>query len=217
MRAERMDGIASKNRDRSIEENMKIFGEMAQATEVGIKNCLRAKISVDDPNKAMRDPVIYRCNPAAHHRTGEKYKVYPTYDFACPLVDSIEGVTHALRTIEYRDRNPQYWWMLEALGMRKVHVWDFARLNFIKTLLSKRKLTWFVQQGLVWGWDDPRFPTVRGIRRRGMTVEALRQFILAQGPSKNVVNLDWTIIWAGNKKVIDPIAPRHTAIIEKSQ
>jgi len=217
MRAERMDGIASKNRDRSVEENIKIFEEMAQATEVGVKNCLRAKISVDDPNKAMRDPVIYRCNPSSHHRTGEKYKVYPTYDFACPLVDSIEGVTHALRTIEYRDRNPQYWWMLEALGMRKVHVWDFARLNFIKTLLSKRKLTWFVQQGLVWGWDDPRFPTVRGIRRRGMTIEALRQFILAQGPSKNVVNLDWTIIWAGNKKVIDPIAPRHTAIIEKSQ
>ncbi|KAG0137108.1 glutamyl-tRNA synthetase [Tuber indicum] len=216
MRAERMNGIASKNRDRSVEENMEVFGEMARATEVGIKNCLRAKISVDDPNKAMRDPVIYRCNPSVHHRTGERYKVYPTYDFACPLVDSIEGVTHALRTIEYRDRNPQYWWMLEALGMRKVHVWDFARLNFIKTLLSKRKLTWFVEQGLVWGWDDPRFPTVRGIRRRGMTIEALRQFILAQGPSKNVVNLDWTIIWAGNKKVIDPIAPRHTAIIEKS-
>jgi len=211
-----MNGIASKNRDCSVEENMEVFGEMARATEVGTRNCLRAKISVDNPNKAMRDPVIYRCNPSVHHRTGERYKVYPTYDFACPLVDSIEGVTHALRTIEYRDRNPQYWWMLEALGMRKVHVWDFARLNFIKTLLSKRKLTWFVEQGLVWGWDDPRFPTVRGIRRRGMTVEALRQFILAQGPSKNVVNLDWTIIWAGNKKVIDPIAPRHTAIIEKS-
>jgi glutamyl-tRNA synthetase len=217
MRAERMDGIASKNRDRSVEENLKLFQEMTDATEVGSKNCLRAKISVDDPNKAMRDPVLYRCNKAHHLRTKDKYKVYPTYDFACPLVDSIEGVTHALRTMEYRDRNPQYWWMTDALGLRRVHVWDFARLNFVKTLLSKRKLTWFVDEKLVWGWDDPRLPTVRGIRRRGMTIDALRQFILQQGPSKNVVNLDWTIIWAGNKRVIDPIAPRHTAVIHKSQ
>lgn len=214
MRHERMEGIASKNRDRSVEENLVEFKNMANATEQGTKTCLRAKISVDDPNKAMRDPVIYRCNPSPHHRTGDKYKIYPTYDFACPIVDSIEGVTHALRTIEYRDRNPQYWWMTDALGLRKVHVWDFSRLNFIRTLLSKRKLAKFVEDGLVWGWDDPRFPTVRGIRRRGMTIEALRTFILAQGPSKNVVNLDWTIIWAGNKKIIDPIAPRHTAVIQ---
>lgn len=213
MRHERMEGIASKNRDRTVEENLAAFEEMKNATEQGVKTCLRAKISVDDPNKAMRDPVIYRCNPSVHHRTGDKYKVYPTYDFACPIVDSLEGVTHALRTIEYRDRNPQYWWMIDALGLRKVHVWDFARLNFIRTLLSKRKLTWFVEEGLVRGWDDPRFPTVRGIRRRGMTIEALRSFILAQGPSKNVVNLDWTIIWAGNKKVIDPVSPRHTAVL----
>lgn len=213
MRDERMNGIASSRRDRSVQENLRIFEEMQKASEEGIKNCVRAKISVDDPNKAMRDPVIYRCNPTTHHRTGDKYKIYPTYDFACPIVDSLEGVTHALRTIEYRDRNPQYFWMIEALGLRKVHIWDYARLNFIKTLLSKRKLTWFVQQGLVWGWDDPRFPTVRGIRRRGMTIEGLKQFIIAQGPSKNVVNLDWTIIWATNKKIIDPVAPRHTAII----
>lgn len=182
----------------------------------GIKNCLRAKMSVDNPNKAMRDPVIYRSNPTAHHRTGDKYKIYPTYDFACPLVDSFEGVTHALRTIEYRDRNPQYWWFLDTLNLRKVHVWDFARLNFVKTVLSKRKLAWFVEKGHVTGWDDPRFPTVRGIRRRGMTIEALKQFILSQGPSKNVVNLDWTIIWAFNKKVIDPVAPRHTALLKSS-
>ncbi|KAI9822519.1 MAG: hypothetical protein M1827_000238 [Pycnora praestabilis] len=214
MRSERMDGIASKRRDNTIEENLARFNEMKIGSEEGVNWCIRAKMSVDNPNKAMRDPVIYRCNPLSHHRTGSKWKIYPTYDFCCPIVDSMEGVTHALRTIEYRDRNPQYEWMLEALNLRKVHIWDFARMNFIKTLLSKRKLTKFVDQGVVWGWDDPRFPTVRGIRRRGMTIGALREFILKQGPSRNIVNLDWTIFWATNKKFIDPIAPRHTAVVK---
>ncbi|KAL2010590.1 hypothetical protein VTN00DRAFT_6397 [Thermoascus crustaceus] len=215
MGAERMNGIASKRRDATVEENLARFEEMKKGTPEGLRWCIRAKISVDNPNKALRDPVIYRCNPAPHHRTGTKWKIYPTYDFCCPIVDSIEGVTHALRTIEYRDRNPQYKWMIDALKLRPVQVWDFARMNFIKTLLSKRKLTKLVETGAVWGWDDPRFPTIRGIRRRGMTVPALREFILKQGPSKNVVNLDWTIFWATNKKYIDPVAPRHTAILKK--
>ena len=212
MRDERMNGIASKRRDATVEENLARFEQMKAGTEEGIKWCIRAKMSVDNPNKAMRDPVVYRCNPTKHHRTGDKWKIYPTYDFCCPIVDSMEGVTHALRTIEYRDRNPQYQWMLDALDLRRVHIWDFARMNFLRTLLSKRKLTKFVEDGLVWGWDDPRFPTIRGIRRRGMTVEALREFILKQGPSRNIVNLDWTLFWATNKKYIDPVAPRHTAI-----
>ncbi|KAJ7905853.1 glutamate-tRNA ligase [Mycena olivaceomarginata] len=213
MRLERGDGIASAHRDDSVEQNLKHFEEMTAGTTEGLRWCLRAKISVDNPNKAMRDPVIYRCNVLPHHRTGDKWKVYPTYDFACPVVDSIEGVTHALRTNEYRDRNPQYHWMIEALALRTVNIWDFSRLNFIYTLLSKRKLHWFVDQGLVRGWDDPRFPTVRGIRRRGLTVEALQQFMLAQGPSQAVVSLEWDSIWAMNKKIIDPVAPRHWAIV----
>ncbi|KAI0273408.1 glutamate-tRNA ligase [Gloeopeniophorella convolvens] len=214
MREERGAGIASKRRDATVEENLARFEEMTKGTEEGVRWCIRAKMSVDNPNKAMRDPVIYRCNLTPHHRTGDKWKVYPTYDFACPIVDSLEGVTHALRTIEYRDRNPQYHWMIEALGVRPVNIWDFSRLNFIYTLLSKRKLHWFVDQGLVSGWDDPRFPTVRGIRRRGMTVEALTQFMLSQGPSQAIVSLEWDSIWALNKKVIDPIAPRFWSILK---
>lgn len=215
MREERMNGVASKRRDDSVEENLTHFEDMKKGTDEGVKWCIRAKMSVDNPNKAMRDPVIYRCNLTPHHRTGEKWKIYPTYDFCCPIVDSIEGVTHALRTIEYRDRNPQYDWMLDALKLRKVHIWDFARMNFIRTLLSKRKLANLVERGVVWGWDDPRFPTIRGIRRRGMTIDALREFILKQGPSKNIVNLDWTLFWATNKKHIDPVAPRHTAVLKE--
>lgn len=214
MRDERFAGVASVHRDDSVEDNLKRFTEMTAGTQEGLRWCLRAKISVDDANKALRDPVIYRCNILPHHRTGEKWKVYPTYDFACPIVDSIEGVTHALRTNEYRDRNPQYQWMIDALELRKVNIWDFSRLNFIYTLLSKRKLHEFVNRGLVRGWDDPRFPTVRGIRRRGMTVEALTQFMLSQGPSQAVVSLEWDSIWSLNKKIIDPIAPRHWAVLK---
>lgn len=214
MRAERMDGIPSERRERTVEENLRIFTEeMKNGTEEGLKNCIRAKISFDNPNKAMRDPVIYRCNLTPHHRTGTQWKMYPTYDFCVPVVDALEGVTHALRTIEYRDRNPQYEWFLVNLHLRKVHIWDFARVNFIRTLLSKRKLQWFVDKGLVGNWDDPRFPTVRGVRRRGMTVEGLKNFVIAQGPSRNIINLDWNVIWSLNKKIIDPIAPRHTAVV----
>ncbi|VDL77234.1 unnamed protein product [Nippostrongylus brasiliensis] len=146
-------------------------------------------------NGAMRDPTIYRCKPEEHVRTGMKYKVYPTYDFTCPIVDSIEGVTHALRTTEYHDRDDQYYFICDALGLRKPYIWSYARLNMTNTVMSKRKLTWFVDEGLVEGWDDPRFPTVRGVMRRGMTVEGLRQFIVAQGGSRSVVMMEWDKIW----------------------
>ena len=212
MRDQRMKGLPSARRDASVEENLARLAEMKEGSEEGSRWCIRAKMSVDNPNKAMRDPVIYRCNPQPHHRTGSTWKLYPTYDFCAPILDSLEGVTHALRTNEYRDRNPQYEWFQDVLELRKVHIWDFARMNFVRTLLSKRKLTKFVDSGKVWGWDDPRFPTIRGIRRRGMTIGALREYILKQGPSRNIVNLDWTLFWATNKKYIDPVAPRYTAL-----
>lgn len=216
MRNERWNGIVSKRRDLPVEESLRIFEEMKTGSEEGLKWCVRAKVSVDNPNKAMRDPVIYRCNiETPHHRTGTKWKVYPLYDLAAPLVDSKEGVTHALRSTEYTDRNPLYQWFIDTLQLRQVHMWDFARMNFVRTFLSKRKLAKLVDTGKVWGWDDPRMPTIRGVRRRGMTVPALREFILKQGPSRNVVTMDWTNFWATNKKEIDPLAPRHTAILKK--
>src|SRR6266516_5245964 len=174
MNDERMNGIKSKCRDASVQDNLIHFEEMKAGS--GSRWCIRAKISVDDNNKALRDPVIYRCNvEQPHHRTGTTWKIYPTYDFCAPILDSIEGVTHALRTNEYRDRNPQYTWMQEALGLRKVAIYDFARMNFMRTLLSKRKLAKLVDQGAVWGWDDPRMPTIRGMKRRDLNMSALRE------------------------------------------
>jgi glutamyl-tRNA synthetase len=126
MRAERMDGIPSERRDATVEENLARFAEMTTGSEEGRRWCVRAKISADDPNKAMRDPVIYRVNLEPHHKTGDRWKVYPTYDFANPIVDSKEGISHCLRTNEYHDRNPQYWWMQDALDLPRVEIWDYG-------------------------------------------------------------------------------------------
>ncbi|KAG2284122.1 hypothetical protein HID58_049572 [Brassica napus] len=215
MQKERMDGIDSKCRNHTVEENLNLWREMIAGSERGLQCCVRGKLDMQDPNKAMRDPVYYRCNPMSHHRIGDKYKIYPTYDFACPFVDSIEGITHALRSSEYHDRNAQYYKVLEDMGLRRVEIYEFSRLNLVYTLLSKRKLLWFVQQGLVGGWDDPRFPTVQGIVRRGLKIEALIQFILEQGASKNLNLMEWDKLWTINKKIIDPVCPRHTAVVEE--
>jgi len=210
----RMDREPSVHRDDSIEDNLKRYEEMKTGSDEGRRWCIRAKISYANDNASLRDPVIFRCpkNQNPHHRTGTKYKAYPTYQFACPIVDSIEGVTHALRTTEYNDQDAQYKWILKAVELRAPYIWTFSKIQFVRTLMSKRKLTKLVDAHVVSGWDDPRFPTVRGIRRRGMTVEGLRDFMVSQGPSKNIVNMDWHTIWAMNKKVIDQGAARYTAI-----
>ncbi|XP_035176501.1 bifunctional glutamate/proline--tRNA ligase isoform X5 [Oxyura jamaicensis] len=221
MKAEREQRMESKHRNNCVNKNLQMWEEMKKGTEYGQTCCLRAKIDMNSNNGCMRDPTLYRCKNQPHPRTGSTYKVYPTYDFACPIVDSIEGVTHALRTTEYHDRDEQFYWIIEALGIRKPYIWEYSRLNLNNTVLSKRKLTWFVNEGLVDGWDDPRFPTVRGVLRRGMTVEGLKQFIAAQGSSRSVVNMEWDKIWSFNKKlraickkVIDPVAPRYTALLK---
>lgn len=215
MQKERMDGIESKCRNNSVEQNLELWKEMIAGSDRGLMCCIRGKLDMQDPNKSLRDPVYYRCNPMPHHRIGSKYKVYPTYDFACPFVDSVEGISHALRSSEYHDRNAQYYRIQQDMGLRKVHIYEFSRLNMVYTLLSKRKLLWFVQNGKVDGWDDPRFPTVQGIVRRGLKIEALIQFILEQGASKNLNLMEWDKLWTLNKKIIDPVCARHTAVIEE--
>ena len=213
MKEQRDEGIESKHRQNTVKQNLEHFEGMlkGKCVEKTVKDakgkdvkqkvyfCIRAKMDMSNKVKCLRDPVFYRCKEEKHHRTGDKYKAYPTYDLTCPIVDSIEGVTHALRTIEYRDRNALYEWVQASLGLRKVIIYDFSKITMLYTLLSKRKLRWFVEEGRVDGWNDPRFPTVQGIMRRGMKAAALRDFMLEQGPSQKNVNMEWDKIWNFNK------------------
>jgi len=212
MRKKRFDGVATACRANSIEENFRLWEEMKKGSPEGQTACLRAKISVDAENKALRDPTLYRVNLNPHPRHGDKYKVYPTYDWCCPIVDSVEGVTHALRTNEYHDRNDQYYWIIDQLGLRKPIIEDFSRLNMEYSLMSKRKLTQLVADGAVDGWDDPRFPTVRGLIRRGLQIEALKDFVKVQGMSKAINLMEWSKLWNFNNQILDPSVPRYTAV-----
>lgn len=215
MRKLREEKQPSAYRNQSPTEALRIFQEMKKGSPEGFSNCLRAKLDYKSDNGCLRDPVLYRCRDEAHITLGDKYKAYPTYDFACPIVDSVEGVTHALRTSEYLDRDDQYYWIIDKLGLRKPYIYSYSRLNLINTVLSKRKLTYLVDEGFVEGWDDPRFPTVRGVLRKGLTIPGLKEFIKAQGASKSNVVMGWDKIWSFNKKMIDPVAPRFNALLKK--
>jgi len=177
-------GKKSPYRNRSVEENLDLFERMRQGEFPDGSRTLRAKIDMESPNLNLRDPVMYRILHASHHRTGDKWCIYPMYDFAHGQSDSLEQITHSVCTLEFEDHRPLYNWFIQQLGIFPSQQIEFDRLNLTYTLLSKRKLLQLVQEGRVRGWDDPRMPTISGIRRRGYTPEAIRNFCAAIGVSK---------------------------------
>ncbi|AOZ93179.1 glutamine--tRNA ligase/YqeY domain fusion protein [Paenibacillus crassostreae] len=179
-------GSNSPYRDRSIEENLELFEAMLAGKFNDGEKVLRAKIDMSSPNINLRDPVIYRISHTHHHNTGDKWCIYPMYAFAHPLEDAIEGITHSLCSLEFEDQRPFYDWVIAECEMPNVpHQYEFGRLNVGQTLTSKRKLKLLVDQQLVDGWDDPRMPTISGLRRLGYTPEAIRSFIYETGISKS--------------------------------
>jgi glutaminyl-tRNA synthetase len=177
-------GKKSPYRDRSIEENLDLFERMRAGEFDEGSHVLRAKIDMASPNLNMRDPVMYRILKASHHRTGDKWCIYPMYDFAHGQSDSIEGITHSICTLEFEDHRPLYNWFIEQLGIFPSRQIEFARLNLNYTVMSKRKLLQLVERGYVSGWDDPRMPTICGLRRRGFTPESIRDFAERIGVAK---------------------------------
>ena len=184
-------GVESPYRDRPVEENLALFRGMKDGEFEEGSRVLRAKIDMASGNVNMRDPVLYRILKTPHHRTGEQWEIYPMYDFAHGQCDSIEGVTHSICTMEYEDHRPLYDWFLDELEVYHPRQIEFARLNLGNTVLSKRKLVQLVQEGRVTGWDDPRMPTLAGLRRRGYTPEAIRNFCEQVGVAKrqNVIDI----------------------------
>ncbi|KHF37671.1 Glutamine--tRNA ligase [Paenibacillus sp. P1XP2] len=179
-------GQNSPYRDRSVEENLELFRKMRAGEFKDGEKVLRAKIDMASPNINLRDPVIYRIAHATHHNTGDKWCIYPMYAFAHPLEDAIEGVTHSLCSLEFEDQRPFYDWVIAECEMENTpHQYEFGRLNVAQTLTSKRKLKLLVDENIVDGWDDPRMPTISGLRRRGYTPEAIRSFVYETGISKS--------------------------------
>ena len=169
-------GKASPFRDRTVEENLRLFQEMKDGLYDDGQKVLRAKIDLASPNMHMRDPIMYRIKKTAHHRTGEKWCIYPMYDFAHGQSDSIENITHSICTLEFEVHRPLYKWYIQQLGIFPSHQYEFARLNLTYTVMSKRKLLQLVNEQFVDGWDDPRMPTISGMRRRGYTPASIRNF-----------------------------------------
>ena len=191
-------GVESPWRNRSVEENLRLFRQMKEGKYAEGEKVLRAKIDMAHPNMMFRDPLLYRIKFAHHHRTGDKWCIYPMYDFTHGQCDSIEHITHSICTLEFDVHRPLYDWFIETLGIYPSHQYEFARLNLTYTLMSKRKLLELVNKGLVSGWDDPRMPTLCGVRRRGYTPEALKMFCDKIGVSKrdqlmDIQLLEWCV------------------------
>jgi glutaminyl-tRNA synthetase len=187
-------GRESPYRSRSTEENLDLFQRMKAGEFPDGARVLRAKIDMASGNMNFRDPILYRIVHASHHRTGDKWCIYPMYDFTHGQSDSIEGITHSICTLEFEDHRPLYDWFVQNLGIYAPQQIEFARLALTYTLMSKRKLLWLVKEGYVTGWDDPRMPTIAGIRRRGVTAEALRAFCERIGVSKANTTIDVALL-----------------------
>ncbi|MCC6187644.1 MAG: glutamine--tRNA ligase/YqeY domain fusion protein [Anaerolineales bacterium] len=206
-------GRESPHRGRSVEENLDLFARMRAGEFAEGARTLRAKIDMAAGNINLRDPVMYRILHAEHHRTGTAWRIYPMYDFAHGQSDSIEGVTHSLCSLEYEDHRPLYDWFLEALGIFHPRQIEFARLNLTYTVMSKRKLLRLVNDGHVRGWDDPRMPTLGGLRRRGYTPEAIREFIRRVGVSKSDSMAEIELLEACLREDLNRRAPRVMGVL----
>ena len=208
-------GKNSPYRDRSIEENLDLFERMTNGEFPDGSKVLRAKVDMASPNLNMRDPVIYRILRATHHRTGDKWCVYPMYDFAHPISDTYEGVTHSLCSLEFEDHRPIYNWFLQEVGYehpsRQI---EFARMNLNYTLTSKRRCLKLVQDGIVSGWDDPRMSTLCGMRRRGYTPESIRDFCERIGVAKANSVIDFAMLEACIREDLNKRAPRAMAVLD---
>jgi glutaminyl-tRNA synthetase len=206
-------GKESPYRNRSVDENIDLFERMRSGEFPDGSRTLRAKIDMSSPNITMRDPVLYRILNVSHHRTGDKWCIYPMYDFTHCLSDSIEGITHSLCTLEFENNRPLYDWVLDNLDVYHPQQIEFARLNLSYTVLSKRKLLLLVQDGIVDGWDDPRMPTLSGLRRRGYTPQAIRNFCAHIGVSKTNSVIDIALLEHFIRKDLNQRAPRVFGIL----
>ncbi|WP_028306347.1 glutamine--tRNA ligase/YqeY domain fusion protein [Desulfitibacter alkalitolerans] len=212
-------GKNSPYRDRTVEENLQLFKAMRAGEFADGSRVLRARIDMASPNLNMRDPVLYRILRAVHHRTGDKWCIYPMYDYAHPISDAIEGITHSICTLEFEDHRPLYDWVLDSLEGCKFfksrpQQIEFARLNLTNTIMSKRYLRQLVEEGFVEGWDDPRMPTISGLRRRGYTPEAIRDFCDRIGVAKSNSMVDVAMLEHCIREDLNYKAPRVMAVLK---
>lgn len=206
-------GVNSPYRDRSVEENLTLFRQMREGRFKEGEKVLRAKIDMAHPNMLLRDPLMYRINYSHHHRTGNKWCIYPMYDFAHGQCDSIEHITHSICTLEFDVHRPLYDWFIEKLEIYPSHQYEFARLNLTYTVMSKRKLLELVKNGYVMGWDDPRMPTICGIRRRGYTPESIRLFAEKVGVAKRDNTIDLSLLEWCVREDLNRRSNRYMAVL----
>ena len=207
-------GKNSPYRDRTVEENLDLFERMKNGEFEDGSKVLRAKIDMAHPNMQMRDPIMYRILHANHHRTGDKWCIYPMYDYAHGQSDSIENITHSICTLEFDIHRPLYDWFIEQLGIFPSHQYEFARLNINYTVMSKRKLLQLVKENYVSGWDDPRMPTICGFRRRGYTPESIRNFCEDIGVAKRDNIIDYVRLENSLRDHLNKVAPRRMAVLD---